>query len=162
MRGFTLTEMIVVIALMGTIASFTALQNINAYTRILAHTDASTVRGALVKARSEAMQSLCSSELCDAPPPHGVLVSEHQALIFEGSSYAGRVPNADEIVPLDGTNAITGMREIVFAPISGEPLEATSLILANNSGAVWQITTESSGAVKSRVLEESTTSSNTY
>ena len=119
-QGFTLVEMILVIALIGTLGSLTAFQDIGAYKRILARTDADRINGAFVKARSDAMQGVCASGSCDAPPWHGVMVSGHQAILFEGPSFLGRSLGADESFPLEDADISSGSQETIFAPITGE------------------------------------------
>ncbi|CAN5726775.1 hypothetical protein BH11PAT2_BH11PAT2_06580 [soil metagenome] len=150
-RGFTLIEMVVVLAVVGTIASFTALQDLGAYSRALAGTDVDSVVGALIKARSESMQGICATYGCEVAPAHGVMVSEHQVVVFEGPSYEGRAQSADELFPLQGTDTISGTPEIVFKAYSGDSVEPATLTLSNSTGARWQVTIDSSGAVQSSI-----------
>jgi prepilin-type N-terminal cleavage/methylation domain-containing protein len=143
-RGFTLVEMVVVIALVGMLGSLTAFADIHSYTRALAGSDVTTVLGALSEARGRAMHGVCFETACVAPASHGVLVDKDSIVIFEGQTYSDRIQAADEVLPLSAVHNSTS-QETVFNSVTGEVLHATSLSFSNGSEEAWRIDIAQSG-----------------
>ncbi|MEO6536142.1 MAG: prepilin-type N-terminal cleavage/methylation domain-containing protein [Candidatus Paceibacterota bacterium] len=153
-RGFTLAEMVLVLALMSLLGSLTAFVNIGAYKRLLARTDVDRIVGALVQARSEAMHGVCKANICDTPPPHGVRVGRNEVTVFEGSSYSDRIATVDETFFLDGTMA-SGTNEVVFVPITGEVSDGLDIFLTGVEGSAsntWHVQIATSGNITSNAM----------
>ncbi len=154
-RGFTLVEMVVVIALVGIIGSLTAFSDLGAYKRVLASTDADTIASALVQARNDAMHGVCFDSSCDAPPTHGVYMAKNHLVIFEGPSYNDRLVAVDEELTLEGIENSSSDQEVVFAPVTGEPAQATALVFINSAGAAWRVDVAQNGLITENVVNSS-------
>ncbi len=141
--------MVVVLSLIGIIASFTVSEDLEAFSRVLARTDVDRVVGALVEARGEAIHGVCSDDSCDFPPAHGVMIRDHEVVVFGGPSYEGRAQDADELFPLEGITQVTGMREILFTPSTVEAISTQNMLFSNSAGAEWKISIDYSGAIRS-------------
>lgn len=120
--GFTLIEIVLVIALIALVTGvglrlpyvFDPLRN--------ADNDAFAVRSALYRAESSAVSGRGGA-------PWGVLVASGQVTVFQGPSFADRVPDADITTALDASPRLVDATEIVFAPLTGAPATAATISL---------------------------------
>jgi prepilin-type N-terminal cleavage/methylation domain-containing protein len=136
-KGFTLFEIIVVIALIAglfAVGSFVDLSMIN---RNLLSTEEATLVSVLQKAQNEAMNNI------DAKP-HGVHIDINAYTLFEGTTYSSssttnEVINRNSKIVVSGINdtAFTLPYDIVFEQLSGEP-NPTGLITLKETGGVNQ------------------------
>jgi prepilin-type N-terminal cleavage/methylation domain-containing protein len=154
MRAFTLVEMIIVLGLVGMIASLVAFQNLSAYSRLLGQTDGETIRSSLIKARSDAMNGVCTGDSCEDILPHGIRVTKSDVTIFEGTSYDLRVTSADQLFPLDDSTASSTfsseyvVQESIFTPVTGAENNPSSLVRRTTSGALWNIHINEFGTIE--------------
>ena len=140
-RSFTLIELILVIALIGAVLSFST----PFYARFLTQNSVSLVRDQLTshlhRAQFNAMMSKNNG-------PWGVAFSAQKLVLFQGTSYAARVAAFDEQFSVNPSISITGFTEIVYAKTTGLPAStptitikgtgSTKIVSVNNQGVVQQ------------------------
>lgn len=139
MRGFSVAEIIVVLAILGSIMalSFTPLRQV-ATVRTAA--DAARTYGyALTDARqrASAMQN---------DTAWGVRLASTSVTVFSGASYAARTASRDRSFSIPSGLTVSGPTEVVFAKLSGAPNAtgtttigngvATSTVVIGNGGAI--------------------------
>jgi prepilin-type N-terminal cleavage/methylation domain-containing protein len=127
LRAFTLIEVLVSLAVATIIASIGLAQGLDSYSRSIAESDHQYVLSAIMRARAEAMSSDCLGVSCPDAEPHGVYVTPKEVVIFQGTSYATRFPELDEVFPLSGNMTISSSSEIVFETSSGDVVIPASL-----------------------------------
>lgn len=138
-QGFTLIEILLVIALISIIGAPTAVF----YTRFIhqqAVRDASSlIKGKLIEARVSAMagKARCS---------WGIKYQSHKLTLFCGDSFSERDPNHDARFALNSNLKISGFDEIVFSFPSGRPNVSFSnaIISWGNNQEVFSINAEGS------------------
>lgn len=120
-RGFTLIEIILVIAIVLIISVPTASFYSNFMYRSAVRDASDTLKGALGEARNAAMsgKAHCS---------WGVKYQSSSIIIFCGDSYSGRDSKYDTVFALNNKLDISGLDELVFAYPSGLPNETLSNI----------------------------------
>jgi prepilin-type N-terminal cleavage/methylation domain-containing protein len=118
--GFTLLEIIVVIALLALLTAGVTSWGMSDYFEGLSRNDENTILTSLVQARAESIAGLCDGVTCQNASPHGVFFTPKSATIFEGPSYEERATSQDEILPLSGNIKFTGLTQVVFASITGD------------------------------------------
>lgn len=65
----------------------------------------------------------------------GIYFTENSYILFKGDSYENREVEYDEIFNLPSIIKISGLREIVFEKVSGNPSTAGGIILSNNTAS---------------------------
>lgn len=122
-HGFTIVELVLVIAIGLSILAITLPVGIGFYRITLADEAASELTAAL---RSAQMNALLGKH----GRAHGILISGNSYTIFEGESFATRVPEEDLAHDLPGTAVISGMpSEIVFSRTHAIPSATGTLFL---------------------------------
>ncbi len=142
-RGVTLIEILVVMALIAVVAGLAMITTLDAFRGSAYHNERDSLIAALYKARSQAVSNICLGAGCTQGKPHGVYIQTdpithvvQQYVIFQGSSYAGRDAAVDEPLNSNYTVAITGMSEVVFTELSGDPTPVSvgSITVSDPSG----------------------------
>jgi prepilin-type N-terminal cleavage/methylation domain-containing protein len=113
-RGFTLLEILVVVALTAMIASFSAYQGIGSYQQAIVRIDAETTDSSLRYARSLSMHGVCADPSCRASATHGVRNLPAGTTVFEGTSYEERSVEQDQFFPFLGSEAVPSSSDILF------------------------------------------------
>lgn len=119
-RGFTLTEVLIVIGLLAIIGGFTAVANYDNYRMGALRDERRTLVTALQKARAEALNNLNQA-------PHGVKVlpgGTPSYVVFEGGDYASADHDKDVPIPSAYPVVLAGgsLDEVAFTQLSGEAL----------------------------------------
>ncbi len=131
MRGFTLIEILVVLALASLLAGIALCDGLDSYQQYLSGSDSDTLVALLQHARAEAMNGMCDGATCSTAMAHGVKIQNGQYIFFEGESYDARVTTEDEVFDADPREPPSGLTEVVFEPFSGDDLNPGSIILAD-------------------------------
>jgi type II secretory pathway pseudopilin PulG len=120
--AFTLVEVLISLAIATIIVGVGLAQGLDWYARGISESDFQNVLSAIMRARAEAMNGICTGgdDVCTNAEPHGVYVTANEIVIFQGESYATRSRTLDEIFPLSGSTVINGSDEIVFEALSGD------------------------------------------
>jgi prepilin-type N-terminal cleavage/methylation domain-containing protein len=116
MRGFTLLETVLTLAISGIIVSASLAGGISWYERSVSSSYCESRTAALRRTRAEALHAICTND-CVVPPTHGLHAFETVTTLFEGSSYAARVISADEALPIENQTKIDSPIEAVFSPL---------------------------------------------
>lgn len=115
--GFTLIEIIIVIAIIVFIGVIGVVVGLDSYQRYLFRSDLDTAAALLSKARSSAVHSIGQTS-------HGVYFGDSDNFIlFRGTSYATRDASFDLSVEKSKVTTASGADEVVFNPPSGESTE---------------------------------------
>jgi len=151
-KGFTLVEIIVIIALITIVFSVGAFANVNLFTRQISISEESTLVGVLQKARSRAMNNIDAS-------PHGVYVKNGEMcyILFEGNSYTpgpsdfcDPVGNSQFIQREDKVEVNMGgieEFEIVFKQLSGNTEDDGTISLLDTVGHTEEIVISLNGLI---------------
>lgn len=113
-RGFTLLEIILTMALVAIVALFASpfsgqflyAQEVTVVTDEL--------KSSLTKARLYSM-------LGKNGAPWGVAVDQETIVLFQGDSFANRVPEMDERFDIRGRVTLSGLTEIIYSQGTGKP-----------------------------------------
>ncbi len=154
-RGFTLLEIIVVMALIVIVAAFGLIVSFDDYRGFNFRNERDVVAAVLQKARSQAVNNMCFSYGtidCHDGKPHGAYFgTPGQYVIFQGTSYAARDTEADEIIEVKNAAVnLTGFDEVVFSRLSGDASVSPSgqtLTVIDDRGRTSVFTVESSGRI---------------
>ena len=127
LAGFTLTEILLVVSMIGIVAGISipamlSLQTKN-YTEEGIYAIAQTLK------RAEIL-----SQGMDGDSSWGVKVQDGSIVLFKGVSYASRDADFDEIFELPLSVAVSGVSEIVFEKLTGNPQASGSIVLTANTG----------------------------
>jgi prepilin-type N-terminal cleavage/methylation domain-containing protein len=111
--GFTLIEMLIVLALVAVLASFGLVVGVGSYQRSTFRSQQDLLVGALQKARSRALANLGQ---CN----HGVRFTENSYELFaEDDGVCDTEGAAGEVVVLEGSVTLVAPDELLFLRLSG-------------------------------------------
>ncbi|MBI2609983.1 prepilin-type N-terminal cleavage/methylation domain-containing protein [Candidatus Giovannonibacteria bacterium] len=139
--GFTFIELIIVIAIIGIIATYGIIAGIDSYRKQNLRSQVDEAIFALEKARSEAINNISGAD-------HGVYLANPTALIlFRGNTY-GAQPAYN--LPLEKNPALSFSNtctnnEVVFSKVSGETGNCNLKI--SNSQKTFTITINNAGGI---------------
>jgi len=152
-RGFTLMEVLIVMALLGIIFSLAAFINLDAYRGSSFRNERDTLVGVLEEARSQAMNGICVGGSCTDSKPYGVHITSTNYTIFQGATYATRDTTYDDVVAIGPLVSIASgsFTDVIFAQLSGDattlPAGATSTTITDGMGHTSVISVSSFGQV---------------
>lgn len=119
MHGFTLIEILVVMAIMSLIFSLGVFVSLNSYKRYVSSFERNTLVTLLYKARSMAQNNIDNL-------PHGLHISGSDYVLFQGASYDPSA-SSNQITEGSETVVVDGLSEVIFEPLTGNPI-ATGVI----------------------------------
>lgn len=139
-KGFTITEVLLSVVLLGIIASM----SIPFYRTYLDRNelDQTTMTLAQTLRRAQFM-----SIAQDGDSAWGVKVSSSSILLFKGASYLTRDQNVDESTTLVPTIGFSGLSEVVFQKGSGVPSTTGTSTFILNNGDTRNVTINQKGMV---------------
>jgi len=141
--GFTLIELIIVMGIMGLLATFGIIIGTDTYARYSFHSEAENAVSLLQKARSEAINNIGESS-------HGVYFADSPNLVlFQGSSY---VPGNPEDLKIEKSKTASYSdtctnNSVVFSQLSGDTTPCTVTVSSANAAAPTIITINSEGGI---------------
>lgn len=138
MRGFTIVEIIIVLAIVASLAAIGLTVGIDSYQRFLFRSDLHATSSLLQKARSSAINNIGETS-------HGVYFDDigGHFILFRGLSYATRNASFDLSVEKSKTITLTPpLLEIVFSPLSGTTTGGTLTLTDGAKNATIQINNE--------------------
>lgn len=126
-HGFTLVEVLLSLSCLVLIVGMVA----PAYVQIQNRNDIDTTGSVLVQSYRKAQ---LQSQSLYGDSAWGVYVATGSILIYKGSSYASRDVTQDENTSIPSPITISGLREVVFAKVSGLPssVGTTTFTSTNN------------------------------
>jgi prepilin-type N-terminal cleavage/methylation domain-containing protein len=145
-RAFTLVELLIVLAIISTIAGLTAFFSLDSYYANAREAERKALVTALVAARTRAIDN-------DYLLPAGVAIypdDYHGYVIFSGTSYEARLPAYDERIPSSYVQnlATSSPQIIIFTPLSGTTTNATVVFSDPQTGRVSTTTITYEGYIE--------------
>lgn len=137
--GFTMLEVLLAIVLVSILAGM----SIPVYQSFQARNDLGIAAGTVAHALRRA-QTLSRSVASDSS--WGVYIQNESVTLFRGVNYANRDEGDDEISSIPGITT-SGLQEIVFSRLSGEPVTTGSLTLTSLTNETRTITINEKGTI---------------
>ena len=137
--GFTLIEIMMVMAFVAIIGGFTLIVSLDSYREYNFHSDRDLLVSALQRARSQAEGNVCLGASCTDGLPHGVSIhpADHPTdyVIFQtidaNPDYAHRDATQDVLIETNPATVFTpGSAEFVFGSLSGNPTTPGTITLS--------------------------------
>jgi prepilin-type N-terminal cleavage/methylation domain-containing protein len=124
-RGFTLVEVILVMGILVTVASFT----VPLYRTY-------QIRNDLNIAAEQIAQALTRAQLLSQSMQHDAKWGFHVAssTLYQGNTYATRNQGFDEQYPMSSSIATSGISEVSFSKMTGRPNATGSIVLTSLTG----------------------------
>jgi len=126
MKGLTLSEILIVVAIIAILISFTLPLGLDFYRSQQLETQSQGVIQALRRAQLKAMSVEDDSRF-------GVYLTNDNYTLFKGSSYLTRDVNFDEVFDLPMIINVSGLTEVVFFKLEGKPNQTGNIILSSDS-----------------------------
>ena len=137
-KGFTLIELVITIAIISILAGLSIPVYLNFQTRndlsISAHSLSHIYRRA-----QKMSQGVVGDETW------GVDVASGQITLFKGISYVARDTGFDEPIVIPGNTVVTGLSEVVFDKLTGDPQQTGITTLTSVNGEVETVQINSKG-----------------
>lgn len=148
--GFTLVEILIVIAFFAVIGGLSLAYGIEGYRQVTFHSDRDMLVATLQRARAKAVGNICIGT-CTEGKPHGVAITEDaqgnvRFTIFQGSSY-GAEPAFDDVIRANPNTKRDGISEVVFAQLSGRANPSGEIVLKDATGRTSTTTVGSEGEI---------------
>lgn len=132
-KGFSLLEVILVIATIAVLAAVA----VPVYSHLQVRNDLDVATNTTLQTLRRA-QTL--SQAVEGDSSWGVKLQSADITLFKGSSFAGRDTNFDEIYTLSGNVIPSGISEIVFSKLLGNPNTTGTLTLTSTNNETQNIT----------------------
>jgi prepilin-type N-terminal cleavage/methylation domain-containing protein len=149
-KGFTLLEIVIVIALTTLVATLALGVSFDDY-RGYAHRDEwKLIRAALEKARAESLASVCGAEECERSVARGVYFGTPGTyVLFVGDAYETRMTSLDEVIDArDEATQVSGMRSVIFAPASAAATaEPRNTLVVTSANTVTTLSVDPVGRI---------------
>ena len=140
-KGFTLIEVTLVVSLMLIVSIVSFPLGISFYNLQTLNETTDNVEQALKRAQTFATAGKHDSAF-------GVRLLENEYVIFEGDSYLTRVQSEDEVFPTLSSVTFSGLDEVVFSKLHGEP-SSVGVVNMSLGGNEQQIEITSLGNIES-------------
>ncbi|MDO8443050.1 MAG: prepilin-type N-terminal cleavage/methylation domain-containing protein [bacterium] len=113
-RGFTLIEVMIVVGILAGLAGLGLFVSVDLYKSYTFYSERNIVISIIQKARNQSLVNINESK-------HGVYLESGRYTIFQGENYVSRNAVYDEIIEAGPTISRTGLTEIVFDQLNGNP-----------------------------------------
>lgn len=141
LRGFTLIEILLSLSMMAVIAAFSLPVAQNYQLRSGLHVAKDTTAQQLRRAQSLSIAG-------EGDDTWGVAIQNGSVTLFKGSSYASRDTSYDEVNAIQTSITTSGISEVVFTRITGEPSTTGDINLESAASQTEIITVQSNGLIE--------------
>ncbi|MEK7463424.1 MAG: prepilin-type N-terminal cleavage/methylation domain-containing protein [Patescibacteria group bacterium] len=124
-RGFTLIEVMIVVGILAGLAGLGLFVSVDLYKSYVFHSEKNILVSIIQKARNQSLVNINESK-------HGVYLENSQYTIFQGENYASRNVVYDEIIQAKTAISRTGLTEIVFDQLNGNPSVTGNITLSDS------------------------------
>ncbi|NBV77613.1 prepilin-type N-terminal cleavage/methylation domain-containing protein [bacterium] len=144
MRGFTLLEVMVVIALSCMILALSLVVSLDTYRSAAFVNDRALLIALLQHARAQALNNVCLGNCTDGVP-HGVHIDQDAYTVFQGASYN---PSDSNNARFESNTAIvkSGISDVIFSQLSATT-STTGDVILSFADSVSTTTILSNGAI---------------
>lgn len=139
-RGFTLLEMVLVMAVMGVVAAGV----VPAYRGLQIRNDMDIAVFSTVQSLRRAQ---VLAQAVDSDSQWGVKIVSPNIALFKGSTYFGRDTAYDELFDLPSDVSVSGVTEVVFNKVFGDTANSGSINFSSTNSDSATVTVNSKGAV---------------
>jgi len=146
-NAFTLVETLIVMSLVLVITSFGFVMSKGDFMRNNLRDEVSVINSLLVRARNQSINTMCFGDSCVGGKKHGVYITEHSYVLFQGDSYLTRDVSEDEIVYPKRLIVITGLQEIVFELLSGSSKTPGNIVLSDENANTYTVSINTEGVI---------------
>lgn len=138
-RGFTLIEITIVIAFLALLSGYVLEIGYQFYGSQALVAERNSLINLLHRARSLAMNNYNQAD-------HGLYIATTTYVVFQGSSYASRDGDFDEVFQRTAGIELAGQSEMVFSAITGDSNVSGTLSFANGNGG-FEISVNNEGRI---------------
>ncbi|MBI4252911.1 type II secretion system protein [Candidatus Uhrbacteria bacterium] len=140
MKGFTIIELLLSVALVGALAIF----SFPVYQSFQSRSDGENA-AVIVAQTMRRAQAL--SHAMDGDMSWGVKIQGGSIVLFKGETYASRDTTTDEVFDMPSDITPSGANEIVFEKFSGLPQSTGTVTLTSNTNETRNITINAQGTI---------------
>ncbi len=129
MKGFTLFEVLIVVAIMTILFSLTIPLGLSFYRnqQLGVHS-----QGIVQVLRMAQLKSISAED----DSSFGVYLTNDNYILFKGSSYLTRDPQYDQNFNLPLIINVSGLREIIFSKLEGKPNVSGNIVLISDENSI--------------------------
>lgn len=126
LTGFTILEILIVLGIVSILISLSASPGLDFYRSQQIESKSREIVQNLRRSQMKAMSSESDSSF-------GIYFTTNSYTLFKGDNYALRQSGFDEVFEIPSIITLSGLSEIVFSKLEGEPNVTGDIILTSNS-----------------------------
>lgn len=123
--GFTLIEIIIVLAITVSVFSFGFFVSLNSYQRYMMSSERDVIVTLLYRARSLAQNNI-------GGVAHGLYISDSNYVLFQGSYY-DKNSSSNQIFDRSSNIQISGLTEVIFLPVTANVNNEGTINITSNT-----------------------------
>lgn len=139
--GFSLLELLLVVALFGIITAFISPAARSSYVANNARLATAATVDALRRAQSFAMAGR-------AHDTWGVHLTSTTITVFQGTTFVSRTTSSDEITDFPGSVTLSGTTDFVFSGLLGKSTTIGTTTLATDNGTTTTVSVNNQGMIE--------------
>ena len=139
-KGFTLIELILIVAVMSIVAAMTP----TFYSRFLLQNSVANVKDQIAGSLRKAQIQSMTSKNADS---WSVNYSSNTITLYKGNNFGVRDPSFDETFAVNPSVSVSGLTDLSFERVTGLPTPTSATITINSGNNSDTITVNSQGVV---------------